>query len=817
MELEALVRDLRPENTILLFGAGSSTPSNAPNVQAIIDHLSAQFSISSAGFNLSEFTELVEQRSKDRRRMITEVRSLFKGIKPTAGLLNLPLYPWKSIYTTNYDDLIEQAYKKKGKQLGVFSSNFDFGNSPRNTDTRLFKIHGTIEKDSSFGDISKMILTESDYNTAIDYRDHIFDSLQAELADSDLVIIGSSLSDDDIKPLITKALQLNSKAMVGGRISLLMYQRDEGRADLYRGQGINVVFGGIDDFFANLAKASPGPLFDYQPSDSILESFPKLVPTVVDVKHELDTGTSNVSRMFAGWPASFADIHRGLTFERSVAQSIVSHISAEDGVCMTVVGASGVGKTTAARQVLVALTKQGYSCWEHRTDLNLEPDCWLSLGAALDKAGRKGVLFIDEAHAHIREINDLVDRLVGAGLRSLTVLAASSRNHWKPRIKSPNIYKRGKLFVLSKVGGEEIERLLSLVDSSTDLAKLVETSFSGFTRTEKRRRLIDRCESDMFVCMRNIFASESFDNIILREFAELDEVYQDVYRLVAALENVGVKVHRQLIIRLLGIPMASTMALLENMTDIVNEYTINTKHHIYGWRGRHPVISAIIVKYKYNDTNKIVDLYDKIIDTAVPTYDIEVRSLIELCNVQTGIPRLPDKEVQNRLLRKLVSLVPGQRVPRHRLIRNLTDIGQYDQAQTEIRIFETDFKKIDAPVTRLKIELLIARATESPGLLVEDRLAILSQAREAALVGTQRHAHATGVFGAYCNVGINILRYSGDRSVFDDAMAKLNKAYERLADPEISSIIRHYERLESNILSDISVTEMEAELVGDLD
>ncbi|WP_199504710.1 SIR2 family protein [Qipengyuania sp. YIM B01966] len=816
MELEALVRELRPDHTILLFGAGSSIPSNAPTPQAIIDHLSRRFSIPSAGFSLAEFTELIEQRSKDRRRMITEVRSLFKNLKPTAGLLNLPIYDWKSIYTTNYDDLIEQTFKRKAKPIGLFTSNFDFGNTSRTAETRLYKIHGTLEKDVAFGDQSRMILTESDYNLAQDYREHMFTALQMDMAESDLVIIGSSLSDDDIKPLITRALQLNTKAMVGGRISLLMYQRDEARADLYRGQGINVVFGGIDDFFVQLAKRSPGPQFDYLPSDSIIENYPKLVPTVTDVKHQIDTAVPDVSRMFTGWPANYADINKGLTFERSVAANMIAQAMGGESICLTLVGASGVGKTTAGRQVLTSLTKQGMSCWEHRVDLALDSSEWVSLARTLAEDGRRGALFIDEAHMHLREVNDLVDGLSHAEISSLVIILASSRNHWKPRIKSPNIYKRGKLYILSKVDGAEIERLLSLVDTSADLAKIVETSFSGFSRAEKRRRLTDRCESDMFVCMRNIFASESFDNIILREFAELQEQFQDVYRLVAALENAGVKVHRQLIIRLLGIPMQSTMALLDNMTDIVSEYTINEKRHIYGWRGRHPVISAIIAKYKYGEVDKVVALYDQVIDTAAPSYDIEVRSLIELCNVYTGIPKLADKSVQNRLLRKIVSLIPGQRVPRHRLIRNLTDMGHYDQAQTEIRIFENDFK-IDAPVTRMKIELMIARATNSLGILLEDRLAILEKAKELAVVGTRRHPNSAGVFSAYCKVGISILRYGGERAAFDDAIDKLYKAADRLADPEMNSLIRHFERLEANILSEMGSDQMEAELIGELE
>lgn len=816
MELDSLVRGIRPEHTILLFGAGSSMPSNAPTPQAIIDHLGVRFSLPSAGFNLAEFTELVEQRSKDRRRMVMEIRTLFRNLKPTAGLLNLPLYDWKSIYTTNYDDLVEQAYRKKSKPLGVFTSNFDFGNTARTAETRLYKIHGTIDKDAAFGDHSRMILTSSDYNVAHEFREHMFGALQMDMAESDLVIIGSSLSDEDIKPLISRAVQLNTKAMIGGRITLLMYQRDEARADLYRGQGINVVFGGIDDFFIEMAKKSPGPLFDYTPSDSVLENHPKLVPTVTDVKHQMETAVPDVSRMFAGWPANFADVNRGLTFERSVAMSMMEEAQGGASICLTLVGASGVGKTTAARQVLVGLARAGFSCWEHRGDLTLDPTAWLALARELDAASRRGLLFIDDAHAHIREINELVDGLAHADLTSLILVAASSRNHWKPRIKSPNIYKRGKLYILSKVDGAEIERLISLVDTNADLARIVETGFSGFSRAEKRRRLTDRCESDMFVCMRNIFASESFDNIMLREYAELKVELQDVYRLVAALETAGVKVHRQLIIRLLGIPMASVMALLENMTDIVSEYTINGRRHIYGWRGRHPVISAIIARYKFGDVGKIVALYDQIIETAIPSYDIEVRSLIELCNVYTGIPQLPDKAVQNRLLRKIISLLPGERVPRHRLIRNLTDMGHWDQAQTEIRIFEKDFR-IDAPVTRLKIELMLARATESEGLLVEDRLAILEQARELAATGTTRHPTSSGVFAAYCKVGVAILRYGGDRAVFDDAMDRLIKASERLADPEMSSLIRHFERLEANILSEIGTDQIEAELVGELD
>src|SRR5262249_8388555 len=75
-----------------------------------------------------------------------------------------------------------------------------------------------------------------------------------------------------------------------------------------------------------------------------------------------------------------------------------------------------------------------------------------------------------------------------------------------------------------KVSGEEIDRLLDLVERDDQFRPLVEADFAGYSRTEKRRRLVERCEADMFVCLKNIFSSQNFDDIILREYADLDPV-----------------------------------------------------------------------------------------------------------------------------------------------------------------------------------------------------------------------------------------------------------------------------------------------------
>lgn len=51
--------------------------------------------------------------------------------------------------------------------------------------------------------------------------------------------------------------------------------------------------------------------------------------------------------------------------------------------------------------------------------------------------------------------------------------------------------------------------------------------------------------------------------------------------------------------------------------------------------------------------------------------------------------------------------------------------------------------------------------------------------RCAAIAGTGRHPYSSDVFSGYCKVGIDILRYGVDRTVFDDAMDKLYKASQK--------------------------------------
>jgi len=806
--IQEITDQIQPDKTILIFGAGASMPSNAPSTESLIQAISLEYGIEADGLNLSEISALAEDK-RNRADLIHLIRQKFRGLKAKGSLLNLPNHDWKGIYTTNYDELVEDAYKRAAKALVVFASDFDFQAQSDPTATKLYKLHGTISKDSVDGFVHNMILTQADYDSTNEYREALYTRLKDDLnPGSQAVIIGQSLKDEHLRKLLDDVISINKKVGAGGRIFLVLYQQDENRAKTYELRGLKVAFGSLDSFISGMdAKAPRIAPVDYD-TDNLLDAFNTLRPFTIDVQGEMRPELANASSIFNGWPASYADIANGLTFDRTCSGEIVKLLKNDEKQYICLLGASGVGKTTAARQSVFRLRGEGYLAWEHKADLPLQTSQWVSLAKRLATSSQKGVLFIDEAHKHLYELNQLIDQLTTQQLISLKLICVAAKNHWAPRVKTPLFYKYGQEVQLSQLDHPEVDRLLALVETNSELRQLIESGFSGFSRRERRRRLIERCDADMFVCLKNIFASEKFDDIILREFADLNETDAEIYRYVAAMESSGIRVHRQLILRTLGVSANAIQTVLGGLAGIVTEYEINRREGIYGWKVRHDVIANIIAKYKFHDITQQIALFTRVIDNISPTYDIEVRTIRELCNTETGLPSIPDKGIQNNLLRRMMSIAPGERVPRHRLIRNLISIGEFEKADTEIRIYEKDFKR-EAPVDRYKVLLLIARATETKGLLKEDRMVILEQARELAAAVADRYEGNKYVLSAYCEVGVHAFKLSGSHKIYDEAMDLLRKAENRLGDPEITKMVVRYERRLS--AHEISIADSEAE------
>ena len=137
-----------------------------------------------------------------------------------------------------------------------------------------------------------------------------------------------------------------------------MYTENQDRAELHENRGLKVCFSGIDEFAAALNSREPTAREGHSETNDFVDIGRHLLPITTDVHHSL-TLPPNVSEMYNGWPANYGDIAAGNTFTRSVVSKIEARFLHDDKLGVVILGAGGVGKTTAARQVLVNLAREG--------------------------------------------------------------------------------------------------------------------------------------------------------------------------------------------------------------------------------------------------------------------------------------------------------------------------------------------------------------------------------------------------------------------------------------------------------------------------
>jgi hypothetical protein len=283
------------------------------------------------------------------------------------------------------------------------------------------------------------------------------------------------------------------------------------------------------------------------------------------------------------------------------------------------------------------------------------------------------------------------------------------------------------------------------------------------------------------------------DTILLSEYDDLDPQFQELYRHVAALEAIGARVHRQLVIRMLGVEAGKISDVLEHLSGIIDEYDIRPKDGIFGWRTRHLVIARRIAEYKFSGLDELTDLFRKIISSINPSQPIELQSIRNICDAEFGIGRLGDADTRLSLYRALIERAPAERIPWHRLLRELLDDFRFDDMEYELRNAEEAVGS-DSPLDRFKVRLLLARAIHAKKISDGDRLAILRRAYELAMVNIERHSADKYTYYTLCDVAVELVDRGESEHLLRTAIEKLRLAADEILDPAMTGPIERYER-----------------------
>lgn len=207
--LNRLIKYIRKEDVALFIGSGFSIKAGAPKVAQLLDAI-----FTDAGI---EFVQKLEEQklSKEDLRIVSEqyiqecgnrhdlmdiLRKQFefehKDLSDHVLLTRIPHF--KTIFTTNYDTLIEDAYPKSDVTLVTCNVGCTYVEESRVT---IYKIHGDI---NTMNDSDSIIITESDYQNYFNKEKYklIWEELKRTFVKKHVVFIGYSLKDDNVLEII---------------------------------------------------------------------------------------------------------------------------------------------------------------------------------------------------------------------------------------------------------------------------------------------------------------------------------------------------------------------------------------------------------------------------------------------------------------------------------------------------------------------------------------------------------------------------------------------------------------------------------------
>lgn len=770
-------------------------PSGAPSWTQLRDKLVARLrpNLSVPG-DLPLIAEILE-REVGRRALVEQTIRLV-DVDPVGGIRTLPKFPWRSIYTTNYDRLIEKSAEDAGVQHASIRSRFDLPELEHRASLPIFKIHGCISQDRVFGNPSSMIITRGDYRKVRSWKSDLLRRMQTDMESGRVLIMGQSLTDPHLDELIEDVLALQEEIGRRDRAAVLLHNAPKEVVDMFESRGLSVTEGDIDWFISELTKVDRSP--GGKPAALIEIDEPLLTDTLsaitIDISHAVRIETP-ARKMFSGAPASYYDITHERTFLRDAVSEISSRLDRNS--VAVVVGPAGFGKTTLARQVGLNCRDQGLHVWEHRTDLPLDINEWRIVNRRMEETNQDGLLILDNVTTYQRSVNELLRMLARSAEWRLKVLVTAEQHRWGRLIKHQKLLDPQPLQA-QRLSKAEINGLVDLARRSEEIRQVIPDEYFSLSPKQQTTFLQRQCASDVFICLRNIFFSTGFDTIVLEEFATLEGDLQEVYKLVAALEAISGGSHRQLILRMLDLDYRQISEVLEDLSGLMGETYSNLADGIFIWRTRHPEIADIITRYKYADPDDHLALIKDLIANLRPTIDIEKNAIRGLCNSPLGLDFIRDDAARLEIIEQLVGMLPQDHVLRHRLVREFVRSNAFAEAE---QVLEKAIKDVgmDPPLLRYRIDLHRLRATESSNLLPEDREALLRWAWSECKTALDYYSDNWYTYRSLTEVATDWYYMTGDYTWLDTAHVEIIAAQERLYEPELNEYSTRIERLKRDI------------------
>lgn len=202
--LKEYTRALREGSAALFVGAGISRLAGYVDWKQLLKEIAEELELDidreSDLVALAQF-HVNHRQGRDRLSQLL-IDEFLEDVALTPSHHLIASLPVHTIWTTNYDDLLEVAFSTADKRVDVKRRTEDFSVTRRRSDVTIYKMHGDRTNPA------EAVLTKGDYETYDTTRDLFTIALKGDLAKKTFLFLGFSFADPNVMYILGRVKQL---------------------------------------------------------------------------------------------------------------------------------------------------------------------------------------------------------------------------------------------------------------------------------------------------------------------------------------------------------------------------------------------------------------------------------------------------------------------------------------------------------------------------------------------------------------------------------------------------------------------------------
>jgi hypothetical protein len=197
---EEYSKSLHNREAALFVGAGLSIPAGYKSWQELLREVATELQldieheidlVALAQFHVNEY----RVRSKLNQLLVDEYN---RDVKPTPNHKLIASLSIETIWTTNYDQLLEKAFREAGKRCDVKITAQNFATTIRGKDVTIYKMHGDVTQPH------EAVIVKEDYELYNVHREVFSNALRGDLMSKTFLFLGFSFTDPNIDYILSR-------------------------------------------------------------------------------------------------------------------------------------------------------------------------------------------------------------------------------------------------------------------------------------------------------------------------------------------------------------------------------------------------------------------------------------------------------------------------------------------------------------------------------------------------------------------------------------------------------------------------------------